>query len=40
MQKALLQMNVQLSQAVTDFRGMTGLKIIRAILAGERNRKR
>jgi hypothetical protein len=36
MQKALLQMNVQLSQAVTDITGMTGLKIIRAILAGER----
>jgi hypothetical protein len=35
MQKALLQMNVQLSQAVTDVTGMTGLKIIRAILAGE-----
>src|SRR5690349_6388244 len=37
MQKALLQMNVQLSQAVTDVTGMTGLKIIRAILAGERH---
>ena len=37
MQKALLQMNVQLSQAVTDVTGMTGLKIIRAILAGERD---
>ena len=36
MQKALLQMNVQLSQAVTDVTGMTGQKIIRAILAGER----
>lgn len=35
MQKALLQMNVQLSQAVTDITGMTGQKIIRAILAGE-----
>jgi transposase len=37
MQKALLQMNVQLSQAVTDVTGITGLKIIRAILAGERD---
>src|SRR3989337_1127502 len=37
MQKALLQMNVQLSQAVTDITGMTGQKIIRAILAGERD---
>jgi transposase len=37
MQKALLQMNVQLSQAVTDVTGMTGQKIIRAIVAGERD---
>jgi len=37
MQKSLLQMNVQLSQAVTDVTGMTGQKIIRAILAGERD---
>ena len=37
MQKALLQMNVQLTQAVTDITGLTGLKIIRAILAGERD---
>ena len=36
MQKALLQMNIQLSQAVTDMTGMTGQIIIRAILAGER----
>jgi len=37
MQKALLQMNVQLSQAVSDITGMTGQTIMRAILAGERN---
>jgi transposase len=37
MQKALLQMNVQLSQAVTDVTGMTGQKIIRAIVAGIRD---
>jgi transposase len=36
MQKALLQMNVQLSQAVTDVTGVTGRTIITAILAGER----
>jgi transposase len=36
-QKALLQMNVQLTQAVTDVMGMTGQKIIRSIVAGERN---
>lgn len=37
LQKALLQMNVQLSQAVTDVTGMTGQAILRAILAGERD---
>jgi len=37
MQKALLQMNVQLSQAVTDVTGVTGRTIITAILAGERD---
>lgn len=36
MQKALLQMNVQLSQALSDVTGETGLRIIRAIVAGER----
>ncbi|MBE7535453.1 MAG: hypothetical protein HS124_06955 [Anaerolineales bacterium] len=36
MQKALLQMNVQLSQALSDITGETGLRIIRAIVAGER----
>lgn len=37
MQKALHQMNVQLTQVVSDITGVTGLAIIRAILAGERN---
>jgi transposase len=37
MQKALLQMNIQLSQAVTDVTGMTGQMIIRAIVAGIRD---
>jgi transposase len=37
MQKALLQMNVQLSQAVSDVTGVTGQTIILAILAGERD---
>lgn len=36
MQKALLQMNVQLSQALSDVTGETGQAIIRAIIAGER----
>lgn len=37
MQKALQQMNVQLTQVVSDITGVTGLAIIRAIVAGERN---
>jgi hypothetical protein len=37
MQKALLQMNIQLSQVLRDFTGATGLRIIRAIVAGERD---
>lgn len=37
MQKALVQMNVQLQFVITDITGATGLRIIRAILAGERN---
>lgn len=37
MQKALLQMNVQLSQALSDVTGETGLLIIRAIVNGERD---
>ena len=36
MQKAMLQMNVQLSQALSDITGETGQAIIRAIVAGER----
>jgi transposase len=37
MQKALQQMNVQLTQVVSDITGVTGLNIIRAIVAGEHN---
>ena len=37
MQKALLQMNIQLSQVLSDVTGVTGQRIIRAIVAGERN---
>lgn len=36
-QKALLQMNIQLSQAISDVTGQTGQHIIRAIVAGERD---
>jgi transposase len=38
MQKALTQMNIQLTNVITDITGETGLKIIRAIVAGERDR--
>lgn len=37
MQKALLQMNIQLSQAVSDVTGVTGQAILRAIVGGERD---
>jgi len=37
MQKAMLQMNVQLSQALSDITGETGMAIMRAIVAGERD---
>jgi len=37
MQKALLQMNLQLSNVVTDITGVTGMRIIKAILGGERD---
>jgi len=40
MQKALAQMNVQLTQAVKDITGVTGLAILRAIVAGERDPQR
>lgn len=40
MQKALQMMNVQLTQVVSDITGQTGLRIIRAILSGERNPQR
>jgi transposase len=36
MQKALMQMNVQLHHVVSDITGVTGLRIIRAIVAGTR----
>src|SRR5262245_24677662 len=37
MQQALLQMTLQLSQALSDITGLTGQRIIRAIVAGERD---
>jgi hypothetical protein len=35
MQKALVQMNLQLPRVVSDIAGLTGLRIVRAIVAGE-----
>jgi transposase len=35
MQKALMQMNVQLHHVVSDITGVTGMKIMRAIVAGQ-----
>ena len=39
MQKALTEMNVQLHRVISDITGTTGLQILRAIVAGERNPK-
>jgi transposase len=37
MQKALTQMNVQRHHVVSDITGVTGMRIVRAIVAGERD---
>lgn len=37
MQKALTLMNVRLTNVLSDITGVTGMKIIRSIMAGERN---
>jgi len=37
MQKALTQMNLKLHQVISDLSGHTGLRIVRAIIAGERD---
>ena len=37
MQKAMTLMNIQLGQAISDVAGVTGQKIVRAIVAGERD---
>ena len=39
MQKSLVQMNIQLTEVLTDVMGMTGQAIIRAIVAGKRDPK-
>jgi transposase len=40
MQKAFQQMNVRLDKAVTDITGVTGMRITKAIIGGERDPKR
>jgi transposase len=40
MQKALTQMNVQLHHVISDLSGQTGMAIVEAIVAGERDPKR
>jgi transposase len=40
MQKALEQMNVQLHKVISDVTGLTGMRIIDAILGGERDRQK
>jgi transposase len=40
MQKALTQMNVQLANLISDFSGVTGQTIVRAILAGNHDPKK
>jgi hypothetical protein len=40
MQKALTQMNLHLHQVLSDVTGMSGLKILKAIVAGERDPQR
>jgi transposase len=37
MQKALTQMNIQLDEVLSDIMGVTGQRIVRAIVAGERD---
>lgn len=37
MQKAMTLMNIQLGRAISDVAGVTGLKIVRAIVGGERD---
>ena len=40
MQKALAEMNIQLANVISDIVGETGQRIVRAIVAGERDRHR
>lgn len=40
MQKALIQMNIHISNAISDITGATGMGILRSILRGERDPKK
>jgi transposase len=40
MQKALTEMNIQLHRVIADINGVTGMRIIRAIIQGERDREK
>jgi hypothetical protein len=40
MQKSLDQMNVRVHRAVSDLNGVTGMAIVRAIAAGERDARK
>lgn len=40
MQKALSQMNIQLANVISNIAGVTGMKILRAIIEGERDPKK
>jgi transposase len=39
-QKALAEMNLQLANVISDLSGMTGLRILHAMVQGERNTQR
>ena len=39
MQKALIQMNLHLHKVISDITGLTGMRILKAIVAGEQNPK-
>ena len=38
-QKALIQMNLHLHKVISDITGLTGMRILKAIVAGEQNPK-
>jgi len=40
MQKALEQMNVQIHKVISDITGVTGMRILQALLDGERDRQK